>query len=69
MSEPARMALLMIRTWREEGSELPFRAQVRTATDRSSGFVSTVNVAGREQVVELVRTFLGGSQRESTRID
>ena len=64
----ASTALLVIRTWSEEGSDHPLRAQIRIATDVSSGFTSTVNVADPERVLEIVRAFLeprpsGGVQR------
>jgi hypothetical protein len=58
MTKPAPVALLMIRTWQEDGSEQPFRAQIRIATDLSSGFASSVNVAQRDSVLEIVREFL-----------
>ena len=60
------MALLMIRTWEEEGSEPAFRAQIRIATERSSGFASTQNTADPEQVIVMVRAFLEGSVTRST---
>jgi hypothetical protein len=48
----------MIRTWQEEGSDRPFRAQIRIVTDLSSGPTSTVNVADRDGVIEAVQGFL-----------
>jgi len=58
MVESAQTSLLLIRTWREQGSERSFRAQIRIATDLSSGFASTLNVADPERVIETVRAFL-----------
>ncbi len=52
------MALLMIRTWQEEESDQAFRAQIRIVADLSSGFASTVNVADRDGVIEVVQGFL-----------
>jgi hypothetical protein len=58
MHDTTTMALLTIRAWREEGSDDPLRAQIRIATDVSSGFGSTLNVAHTESVVDVVRAFL-----------
>jgi hypothetical protein len=66
MVTTAPTALLMIRTWHEDGSDHPFRAQIRVATDISSGAASTVNVADPDAVVEIVRAFLGSSVPAST---
>jgi hypothetical protein len=60
MASEAPTALLIIRTWREEGSARPFRAQVRIANDVSSGYSSTVTVTDPSRVLEEVRVFLKG---------
>jgi hypothetical protein len=54
------VSLLMIRTWTEADADRPFRAQIRIATDVSSGTASTVNVADTDSVIEIVRAFLAG---------
>jgi hypothetical protein len=51
-------ALLTIRAWCEDGSETPFRAQIRIATDVSSGFGPTLTLTVTESVVDAVRAFL-----------
>jgi hypothetical protein len=51
-------ALLTIRAWCEDGSESPFRAQIRIATDVSSGFGPTWTLTVTESVVDAVRAFL-----------
>jgi hypothetical protein len=61
MTKTAPAALLMIRTWEEDGSDPSFRAQIRVATDLSSGFASTINVTDHDRVVEIVRAFLDSS--------
>jgi hypothetical protein len=58
MIHPTTIGLLTIRTWSEEGSENPLRAQVRFTTDVSCGFQSAVTVAHADRVVEAVRAFL-----------
>jgi hypothetical protein len=58
MLDTTTTALLTIRAWCEEGSEHPLRAQIRIATDVSSGFRSTLTVADTEAAVEAVRAFL-----------
>jgi hypothetical protein len=51
-------ALLTIRAWCEDGSQTPFRAQIRIATDVSSGFGPTLTLTDTESVVDAVRMFL-----------
>jgi hypothetical protein len=58
MQATTTTALLTIRAWCEEGSENPFRAQIRIATDVSSGFGPTMTVAFTESVMDAVRGFL-----------
>ena len=60
MDQPDPPALLIIRTWREDGSAQSFRAQIRIAADNSSGSASTINVAYPERVLDVVRAFLDG---------
>jgi hypothetical protein len=54
----ARVALLTIRAWCEEGSEHPLRAEIRLADDVSSGFRSTVTLVHTDAVLEAVQEFL-----------
>ena len=51
---------MILRTWREDGSDRSFRAQIRVAMDVASGSSSTVHVADPDAVVEIVRMFLRG---------
>jgi hypothetical protein len=51
-------ALLTIRAWCEEDSRSPLRAQVRSTSDVSSGFRSTVTVTDIDEAVRAVRAFL-----------
>ena len=60
MSKGYPTALLMIRTWREDEAERPFRAQIHVSTDLSAGLAPTINVADPDRVLEIVRTFLEG---------
>jgi hypothetical protein len=53
-------ALLIIRTWREEGSTRPFRAQVSVASDVTAGYSSTITLTDPSRVLEEVRAFLEG---------
>jgi hypothetical protein len=62
MDGPVAPAVLIIRTWREAGSDDSFRAQIRVATDVSSGTSSTINVADRDRVLAIVRAFLHGDE-------
>jgi hypothetical protein len=61
MMKSSPTALLMIRTWEEEGADQPFRAQIRIVADLPSGFASTTNVADPDRVIEIVHAFLDGS--------
>jgi hypothetical protein len=65
MDDPIPTALLIIRTWREEGADEPFRAQVRIAQDVSSGSTSVHNVADVGGVLEIVHSFLQPSSPTS----
>ncbi len=58
MDDPPRAGLLIIRTWREDGSDSPLRAEVRITHDVSSGSASSVTVAEVEGVLEIVQRFL-----------
>jgi hypothetical protein len=60
MDERVMPALLIIRTWREDGSDASFRAQIRVAPDASSGSSSVFHLADADGVLELVRAFLRG---------
>jgi hypothetical protein len=60
MEDRVRSSLMIIRTWREDGSDRSFRAQIRVATDASTGSSSTMHVADPDAVVEVVRAFLRG---------
>ena len=60
MRKPTGVALLTIRAWCEEGSELPLRIEIRLADDVASGFGSTVTVTHAGAVLEAVREFLEG---------
>ena len=51
-------ALLTIRAWREDGSEHPFRADIRLTNDVAAGFQQALTVADADRVVEAVRGFL-----------
>jgi hypothetical protein len=64
MDDPGKSSLVIIRTWREDGSDRSFRAQIRVAMDVSSGSSSTVHVADPDAVLEAVRAFLQGEGPE-----
>jgi len=53
-------SLLIFRTWREDGSDRPFRAQIRIAMDVSSGSAAIVNVADPDRALAIIRAFLTG---------
>ena len=53
-------SLLIVRTWREDGADRPFRAQIRIAMDVSSGSTETVTVADPDRALAIVRAFLTG---------
>jgi hypothetical protein len=57
MADRTPTGLLIIRTWREEGSDAPFRAQIRVIDDDSSGDFP-VNVVELDDVISVVRAFL-----------
>ena len=69
MDERVTPALLIIRTWREDGSDASFRAQIRVATDVSSGSSSVFHLADADAVLELVRAFLRGEDVARDRPD
>lgn len=54
------VALLTIRTWCEEGSSKPLRAEIRMTRDVSSGFQTVWTVAERAEVIDAVKAFLNG---------
>jgi hypothetical protein len=58
MNERAPVGLLTIRTWWEDGSDHPLRAELRRTTDVSAGFQQQLTVAHAEKVVDAVRAFL-----------
>lgn len=60
-------ALLTIRAWCEEGSHSPLRAQLRSTSDVSSGFRSTVTVTDIDEALRAVRAFLEEVVRPPTR--
>ena len=60
-------ALLTIRAWCEEGSRSPLRAQVRSTSDVSFGFRSTVTVTDIDEAMRAVRAFLEEVVRSQTR--
>ena len=53
-------SLLIVRTWREDGSDRPFRAQIRIAMDVALGTTETVSVADPHRALAIVRAFLTG---------
>jgi hypothetical protein len=62
-------ALLTIRAWSEQGAKNPLRAQVRSTTDVSSGFLFTVTVTDIDDAVLAVRAFLEEVVRLAARDD
>jgi hypothetical protein len=58
MNDRPVVALFTVRTWFEEGSSTPLRAEIRMTSDVSSGFQTVSAVTQREQVMDAVRTFL-----------
>lgn len=60
MDDMPVVALLTIRTWLEEGSSDPLRAEIRMTSDVSSGFQTVEVVAQRERVMDAVKAFLDG---------
>jgi len=56
--ETTGTALLTIRAWCEEGSSQPFRVQIRTADDVSSGFGSTLTFVDQAAAMDAVHEFL-----------
>lgn len=60
MNSPETPGLLILKAWREDGSDRSFRAQIRIAPDVSSGSAFTVNVADPDHVFHVVRAFLAG---------
>jgi hypothetical protein len=53
-----RTGLLIIRTWIEEGSAEPLRAEVRKINDVSAGIECTQTLARAEEVVASVQRWL-----------
>jgi hypothetical protein len=58
MPNTTAIALLTIRTWCEERSQRPFRAEISVADDVASGFRSTSHFIDAYEVLEAVRDFL-----------
>ena len=58
MIDEGTTALLTIRAWAEQGAKNPLRAQVRSTTDVSCGFLFTVTVTDIDDAVLAVRAFL-----------
>jgi hypothetical protein len=63
MEDRVRSSVLIIRTWREDGSDRSFRAQIRLAIDVSTGSSSTIHLADPDAVVEVVRAFVRGDDQ------
>jgi hypothetical protein len=61
MSQPTRVALLMIRAWCEDGSMQPLRAEIRVAEDVASGLRPTETFVDADAVIAAVRDFLDGA--------
>lgn len=57
MDDPT--GLLIIRTWTEEGSSEPLRAQIRISSDVSAGFDRTLTLTRAEDVCKMVQEWLG----------
>jgi hypothetical protein len=51
-------ALLVIRVWCEEGSDQPFRGEIRIADDVASGFGSTENFADPAALAGAVHDYI-----------
>lgn len=58
MDEAPVVGLLTIRTWLEEGSPDPVRAEIRMTRDVSSGFQTVRAEKQRERVLDAVNAFL-----------
>jgi hypothetical protein len=54
----ARVALLVIRAWAEEGSEPPLRIEIRLTADAGREFERDLIFSDPEPVEALVRTWL-----------
>ena len=65
MIDEETTALLTIRAWSEQGAKNPLRAQVRSTSDVSSGFLFTVTitVTDIDDAVLAVRAFLEEVER------
>ncbi|MDP8937733.1 MAG: hypothetical protein M3O23_08410 [Actinomycetota bacterium] len=64
MSGDDRTGLLIIRTWVEDGSSAPLRAQLRFSSDVSAGFERTLTLARAEEVAATVQEWLSALVRE-----
>lgn len=58
MVDRSKVALFLIRTWREEGSSSPWRLEIRMTEDVATGFQAMWTVSAREQVLDAVTAFL-----------
>jgi hypothetical protein len=58
-----RTGLLIVRTWIEEGSAEPLRAEVRMIYDVAAGIECTQTLARAEDVVAAVQGWLAEFQR------
>jgi len=58
VDEPSIVALLTLRTWREEGSSNPWRLEISTTTDVALGLRAAWTVSTKEQVMDAVNVFL-----------
>lgn len=52
------VGMLVIRTWTEEGSPTPLRAQVTSSVDVATGIRSTSVLTRPREVLKAVRAFL-----------
>ena len=58
MAATSAVALLTVRTWREEGSSDPWRIEIHMTRDVSLGFQPAWVVSTRAKVMDAVITFL-----------
>lgn len=58
MLNASETALLVIRIWCEEGSDHPFRGEIRIADDVAEGFRSTQTFVHRDALIEAAHDFV-----------
>jgi hypothetical protein len=58
MLDATGTALIVIRVWCEEGSDRPFRGEMRTAADVASGLSSPQTFLYPDDLIEVVRGFV-----------